>query len=56
MAVQTENGFSYRVEYKNQLTDPAWTTLTVITGNGAVQLITDPGPLPPTRFYRIGVE
>jgi uncharacterized repeat protein (TIGR01451 family) len=56
LSIQTHTGFSYRVEYKNQLTDPAWTLLTTVVGDGTVQAITDPGPLPPTRFYRVVVE
>jgi uncharacterized repeat protein (TIGR01451 family) len=56
MSIPTQTGFSYRVEYKDQLTDPAWSTLTTVVGNGTTQTITDPGPLPPTRFYRVLVE
>ena len=56
LSIQTHTGFSYRVEYKNQLTDPAWSLLTTVVGDGTVQAITDPGPLPPTRFYRVVVE
>jgi hypothetical protein len=56
MSIPTQTGFSYQVEYKDQLTDPAWSTLTTVVGNGTTQTITDPGPLPPTRFYRVLVE
>ncbi len=56
MSIATANGVTYRVEYKNELFDPAWTTLTSITGDGTIQTITDPGPLPPTRFYRVVVD
>jgi len=58
MSVPTVNGASYVVEFKNALTDPGWTPLPggPVPGNGAAQIITDPGPLPPTRFYRIVVQ
>jgi len=50
--LQTFPGLTNVVEYKNSLTDPSWTPLTTFTGNGAIVPITDPGPLPATRFYR----
>jgi hypothetical protein len=52
-SIPTIDGVSYRVEYKDQLTDPNWSELTTFTGDGNPKSITDPGPLPPTRFYRI---
>jgi hypothetical protein len=51
----TFNGLHYTVAYKDHFSDPTWTTLTVITGDGSVKSFTDPGPLPPTRFYRVTV-
>lgn len=56
MSVPTATGFTYRVEYKNALTDPEWASLAVITGDGTVQTVSYPGQPPPTRFYRIVVE
>jgi hypothetical protein len=42
------------VQYKNALTDPAWTDLETVVGTGASLSITDPGAAErPTRFYRI---
>jgi uncharacterized repeat protein (TIGR01451 family) len=52
-SIPTADGVVYRVEYRDQLTDPAWSELLTFTGNGSVKLIPDPGPLPPTRFYRV---
>jgi uncharacterized repeat protein (TIGR01451 family) len=49
----TVNGGSYTVQYKDDLNTAMWTTLTVITGDGTVKTFSDPGPLPPTRFYQI---
>lgn len=54
-SVQTVTGLNYTVQYKNNLNDPGWTTLTVIAGDGTLKSFTDPGPLPPTRFYRVSV-
>lgn len=51
--VPTETGCSYVVEYKDNLTDALWTTLTTLTGDGTTQTVSDPGPLPTTRFYRV---
>ncbi|HTD85771.1 MAG TPA: hypothetical protein VK850_04280, partial [Candidatus Binatia bacterium] len=53
LSIPTGNGIAYRVDYKNELTDPTWTVLTTFTGDGNVKPIADPGPLPPTRFYRV---
>lgn len=48
-------GVTYEVQYKNSLTDPSWTPLTTVVGDGTVQTFTDPGPLPATRFYQLRV-
>jgi len=51
---QTANGVSYRVEYADSLTEPVtWNLLMTIAGDGTVQTITDAGPLPNQRYYRI---
>jgi hypothetical protein len=51
---QTANGVTYEVEYTDSLTAPVtWTLLEVIVGDGTIKPISDPGPLPPTRYYRI---
>jgi uncharacterized delta-60 repeat protein len=52
---QSENAVTYRIQYKNNLNDPSWTTLTTITGDGTVQSFTDPAPAATGRFYRIEV-
>ncbi len=52
----TENSVTYRVEYKNNLTDPAWTSLTTVAGTGNPAAVTDPAATTPRRFYRIRVE
>jgi hypothetical protein len=44
---------TYTVQYKDDLNAPSWTTLTTVTGDGAVQSFTDPGPAQPQRFYNV---
>jgi hypothetical protein len=51
---QTVNGVNYRVEYTDNLNPViTWNLLTTIVGDGNVATITDPGPLPSMRYYRI---
>ncbi len=52
----TENSVAYRVEYKNELADPSWTSLTTVNGTGNPATVTDPAATAPRRFYRIRVE
>jgi len=53
----TATGETYTLEYKNKLTDPAWTNLQTVPGTGLSQTITDPTAVgQPTRFYRILVS
>lgn len=56
-SITTATGFDYAIEYKDSLAPGPWTLLTTLTGNGAVQPFTDPGPVSPTgtRFYRARV-
>jgi len=55
-SIMTGENRTFRVEYKDQLTAAQWTTLTVLQGDGDRQFVIDPGPLPPTRFYRVSIE
>jgi type VI secretion system secreted protein VgrG len=53
-AFPTETGKSYTVQYKNSLSDPAWTDLETVAGTGGNLPITDPAaPRQPARFYRV---
>lgn len=48
-------GRSYKYQYSNDLSIDSWTDLgssAIVPPNGAVTVL-DPGPLPPTRFYRL---
>ena len=48
----TQNGSSYDVQYKTNLTDAVWQTLTTVAGDGAIHIVPDPGTQK-SRFYRI---
>jgi len=55
ISVDSVAGLNYRLEYKNLLTDPAWTPVVPAapgTGSSVVLLDTN-APLAPTRFYRV---
>jgi hypothetical protein len=47
-------GCSYVIEYKNNLGDPSWSTLTTLNGTGSSIPVSDPGGRP-SRFYRIRI-
>ncbi len=51
----TQNGFNYTVQYKTNLTDAAWQTLSTIAGNGTNQTVPDPANQG-SRFYRLYVH
>jgi uncharacterized repeat protein (TIGR01451 family) len=54
LSFPTDQGKSYTVEYKNALSDSAWTDLQTIVGTGGALTITNQlAPQQPTRFYRI---
>ncbi|HTD84942.1 MAG TPA: DUF11 domain-containing protein, partial [Candidatus Binatia bacterium] len=58
VSVQTVSGATYQLLYKNDLSDADWNALPGVDpfpGNGSVQALTDPGPLPPKRFYKVGI-
>jgi len=52
----TQSGYSYQVQYKNNLTDPSWTSLGgSLSGNGSSQSANDPAGVS-SRFYRVLVQ
>lgn len=51
--VETKIGYDYVIEYKNNLNEATWTTLTNTPGIGAPQLIYDAAPPSDQRFYRV---
>ncbi len=56
VSVMSQAGAVYAFEYKNALTDAAWTPVQTTPGTGGLLPFTDPGPLPKMRFYRIRIQ
>jgi hypothetical protein len=56
LAVPTEVGPTYVVEYKNDLADPGWNVLATLSGTGLSIPISDNGLTNATRFYRVHVR
>ena len=54
--IQTEAGSSYVIQYKNNVDDPTWTTLTTIIGDGTVKPFSDATAPSDHRFYQILVQ
>ena len=53
VSVQTVNRKTYVLEYKNLITDPNWTALPGVLGDGTVKVLLDPNANPLQRFYRV---
>jgi len=51
----TQNGFNYTVQYKTNLTDAVWQTLTTATGDGTMQTVPDSSSQAP-RYYRLSIQ
>ena len=57
LSCPSQNGFSYTLEYKNSLSDPAWTPILPATpGNGGTLNLTDATATNATRFYRVKAQ
>ncbi len=56
VSVMSQAGAVYAFEYKNALTDAAWTAVQTAPGTGGLIPFVDPGPLPKMRFYRIRIQ
>lgn len=52
----TQNGFTYTVQYKNNLTDASWTTLSSVSGTGSPATVTDSATGVAHRFYRVSIQ
>jgi hypothetical protein len=50
--IASQPGRLYRLEYKTPATATNWLPLSLVPGNGASQVLTDPGALPGERYYR----
>jgi alpha-tubulin suppressor-like RCC1 family protein len=53
LALPTERGKSYRLEYKNSLAEPQWILQPAQAGDGGVKVFTDPDAGGAQRFYRV---
>jgi hypothetical protein len=51
----TQNGFNYTVQFKTNLTDSVWQTLTTATGDGTTQTVPDSSSQTQI-FYRLSVQ
>ncbi len=56
ISIPTEVGPIYVLEYKELLTDPAWTTLATVSGTGSSIPVTDNNLTNTSRFYRVRVR
>ena len=52
----TQSGFTYTVQYKNNLTDATWTTLNSVSGTGSPATIVDSTTGLTHRFYRVSIQ
>jgi hypothetical protein len=48
-------GWNYQVQYKTNLTDPAWNVVGTVPGNNGTQSVSDPMGAG-TRFYRVQIQ
>jgi hypothetical protein len=53
LSFQTVNTLIYVIEYSDALTNPSWTPLTTLVGDGSIATVTEPRPPGQTRFYRV---
>lgn len=52
----TQAGFTYTVQYKNNLNDPTWTNLSSVSGTGSPATVVDSTTGLAHRFYRISIQ
>ncbi len=55
LSFPTQNGSTYTVQFKTNIADATWQTLTNVTGSGSSQMVPDPANQK-SRFYRISVH
>ena len=55
LSFPTQTGFAYTVQCKTNLTDVAWTTLTVTNGTGSTVVVTNAANAA-NRFYRLSIQ
>ena len=53
----SQTGFSYQIQYKDNLTDPTWLPLgSPVTGDGTLKTTSDPTSGGQRRFYRLYIQ
>lgn len=55
LSFPTQNGFAYTVQYKTDVTDASWSTLTVTNGTGSTAVVTDTHA-GSRRLYRLSIQ
>lgn len=53
ISVRTVSGWNYILEFKDALSQPDWTSLPAIPGDGSVKVLIDSATGVPQRFYRV---
>jgi hypothetical protein len=53
LAIPTQEGVQYQIQYKDSLDDPIWQPLAFPTSSGSLMIFTDTEPSPTARFYRV---
>jgi len=56
LSFATQSGFTYTVQYKNNLSDATWTTLSAVSGTGSNATVTDSATGLAQRFYRVSIQ
>ncbi|MDB6037633.1 MAG: hypothetical protein JWM99_1474, partial [Verrucomicrobiales bacterium] len=56
LSIQSVVGVRYSLESTDSLTDPDWTIVQTVTGDGGPIVFTDPAASAPNRYYRILIQ
>ena len=56
VSLPTDRGRTYFLEYKESLSDSAWTTLSSVSGDGTVKTLPDSEATGSQRFYHVRIE
>ena len=56
VSVSSQSGTSYRLQYKNSLSDTTWNSLTPVSGNGGVLTLSDGSANGAGRIYRVSAQ
>jgi alpha-tubulin suppressor-like RCC1 family protein len=56
VSLNSQAGVNYYLEYKNLLTDPSWTSLSPVSGNGSTLTLSNGSALATRRIYRVRAQ